>query len=491
MNPIARFNHVDDKKTAIMLDELRFSYGRLSADIENLATWLAIQGVVAGQRIGICFGNPYWSWVCRFAALRMGLTQVTLASRSLREQTAATGLLDFALGDFRAVNGTDIARQVMTFSPRSMAPFAEQFAVSSSERCRIDPQAEAGAKYLMLTSGTTGKPRVVALSAEVLRTRLESIQSNQGLSADTYLLSTAGSNTMPGFGYSLATWLAGGCVMFTTSKGNLRQFRTNLLVTTPAELQNLLIMDQEQPWDNRDARKVIVVGGRLPIPLRNEALTHICCRISLDYGATETNCTATGDASLLDRHVGAVGFAVAGADIQVIDRQGLPQPPGKEGILRTRTPYMVHGYGADQETRADDVFSDGWFYPGDLGVRFEDGLLAITGRLSETLNVSGTKIPLLDFEAPLQNLPGLQDSCAIALKLDSGDMLAFLVVCDDSVELQGLPERIAPLLPFPVRFNVLRVAEIPRNAMGKVPRNALSEAYTKIYRREMSKAKKD
>ena len=486
MKPITQFNHVDANKTAIMLDGLRFSYGRLAADVASLAAWLTGQGVVAGQRIGIFFGNPYWSWVCRFAALRMGLTQATLAARNFREQTAATGLFDVALGDFQRVDGTDIARQVIAFSPRTMAPFAEQFEVAAPARCQTDPLAEASATCLMLTSGTTGKSRVVALSAEVLRSRLAPLQSHQGLSAGTYLLSTAGSNTMPGFGYSLATWQAGGCVMFTTSRSGLRQLQTNLLVTTPAELQDLLNMGQE-PWDNREGRKVIVAGGRLPVPVRDEALARVCCQVSLDYGATETNCTATGDASLLDRHPGAVGYAVKDAVIQVVDRNGHPQPPGKEGVVRTHTPYMVTEYAGAQTNNEDEIFRDGWFYPGDLGVMFEDGLLAITGRLSETLNVSGTKIPLLDFEASLKNLSAIRDSCAIALKLDDGDKLAFLVVCDDPVDLHALSEQIASRLPFQVRFNMLRVLEIPRNAMGKIPRNALSEAYTEIYRRETSR----
>ena len=320
------------------------------------------------------------------------------------------------------------------------------------------------------------------MNAEMLHARLALLQSSQGLTADTQLLSTTGSNTMPGFGYNLATLQAGGCVLFTTSKDSLRQLQINLLVTTPAELHNLLHLAAD-PWAHRETRRIIVVGGRLPVPLRDAALARICCQLSIDYGATETNCTATGDAALLDRHPGAVGFAVAGASIQVVDRHGRRQPPGKEGFVRTRTPYMVLAYGVDQECKADDFFRDGWFYPGDLGILFEDGLLAITGRLSETLNLSGTKIPLIDFEAPLEGLPGLEDACAIALKLDAGDRLAFLVVCDDTVDLQGLSQQITERLPFRVQFNVLRVTNIPRNAMGKVPRNALSESYTEIYRR--------
>ena len=157
--------------------------------------------------------------------------------------------------------------------------------------------------------------------------------------------------------------------------------------------------------------------------------------------------------------------------------------------MRTRTPYMVSGYGFDQETKADDIFREGWFYPGDLGILFVDGLLAITGRLSETLNVGGTKIPVLGFEASLEKLPGVHDFCAIVLNLDAGDRLAFLVVCDDEVDLQTLSTLIAQRLPHKVVFNLLRIKNIPRNAMGKIPRKALSEAYTEIFCREINKVK--
>lgn len=478
-----QFNHVDAKKTAVMIDELKISYGRLAMDVTSLVAWLTDQGISARQRAGIFIKNPYWAWVARLAALRMGLTQVTLISRNFHEQIAATGLLDFALGEFEGIDGSQIAREVIICSPRTMAPFAEQFDGALQECSAPDPMAAASAQCLMLTSGTTGKPRAIALSAEMLRARLEVLQSVQGLTVDTVLLSTAGSNTMPGFAYTLATLQAGGCVIFTTSKESLRQLPINLLVTTPVELNKLLSLSPHA-WVKRDTRKIIVAGGRLPVTVRDEALARICCQVAIDYGATETNCTATGDARLLDRHPGAVGFAVSGANIQVVDGQGRRQPPGKEGVVRTRTPYMVLEYGGNLECSPEGVSGDVWFYPGDLGVLFEDGLLAITGRLSEAVNIGGTKISLLDFEAPLGELPGLEEVCAIVLKLEAGDSLGILVVCSDTVNLQALSQKIQQALPSPVPFTVLRVATIPRNAMGKIPRNELSNVYSEICRRK-------
>ena len=477
-----------------MIGGEEISYGRFAADVEGVVAWLTRQGLSAGQRIGIFLRHSYWAWVCHLAALRMGLTQSTLTQK-FREQAAAVGLFDVALGEFEGVYGSDVARRMMLFPPQNMAPFTEQVAVTGTDRRYADPQAEVSARRLMFTSGTTGKPKVVSLNTEILRSRVLFKQRCQGLTADTRLFSLMGMDTIPGFCFPLAAWQAGGCVLLglpvsaTMKISHLPHGQSNLLLVGPARLQKLLSMNPK-PWDGRAARKIIVGGSRLPIPVRNEALARACHQISLIYGASETAMIATGDASLLDRHPGAVGFVVDCADIQIVDREGRPRPPGQKGIVRTRTSHMVLGYGGDLESKPDDVFRDGWFYPGDQGVLFEDGLLAITGRVSETLNIGGLKISLLDFEAELVKLPEIKDACAIVLQLDSGDRLALAVVCDEAVDLQALEQQITSRLPVRVQYELLCVPNIPRNAMGKIPRNAFAEKLSEWYqRKKMSRNK--
>jgi len=491
MNPISQFAHVKAARTAVIIGRQEISYGRFEADIDGLLSWLTHQGLSAGQRVGILLRNSYWGWVSHLAALRMGLTQATL-TQEFREQVAAAGLFDVALCESEGALGSDVARRVVVFSSQSMAPFAEQFAVAAAERCHTDAQAEASARRLMLTSGTTGKPKVVSLNPEMLHSRLLFLQRCLSLTADTRLFALMGMDTMPGFSFPLATWQAGGCVLLgvpvpgSVKTSHLPHGQSNVLVIAPGRLTNLLTMDPK-PWDGRAARKIILGGGRLPIRVRDEALARACRQISIIYGATETALIATGDASLLDRHPGAVGFVVDSASIEIVDQQGRPRPPGQEGIVRTRTPYMVPGYGEDLESKPDDAFRDGWFYPGDQGVLLEDGLLVITGRTSETLNLGGLKFSLLDFEAELVKLPEIKDACAVVLKLDVGDHLALAVVCDEGVDLQALPQQITPRLPVRVKYSLVRVPYIPRNAMGKIPRDAFAKKLTEIYQRNMAR----
>jgi len=486
MNPISQFAQVDAARTAVIIGRQEISYGRFEADIEGLVTWLTHQGLSAGQRVGIFLRQSYWAWVCHLAALRMGLTQAAL-TQEFREEAAATGLFDVALCESEGILGSDVARRVVVVPSQSMGPFAEQ----AAERRHADLQAEASARRLTFTSGTTGKPKVVSLNPEMLHSRASFLQRYEGLTADTRLFELMGIDTQGGFSHSLATWHAGGCVLLGVPvPGSLKirhlpHGQSNVLMSAPRRLQNLLGMDPK-PWDGRAARKIFVGGGRLPIQVRDEALARACHQISVFYSATETGLTAIGDASLLDRHPGAVGFVVDSVSVEIVDQEGRPRPPGQEGIVRSRTPHMVLGYGENLESKPDDAFRDGWFYPGDQGVMLEDGLLVITGRISETLNIGGLKFPLVDFEAELAKFPEIKDGCAVVLKLDVGDHLALAVVCDKGVDLQALSQQITPRLPVQVKFTLVRVPYIPRNAMGKIPRHALAKKLTEIYQRNIA-----
>jgi len=494
MNPISQFAHVNTARTAVIIGRQEISYGRFEADIEGLVTWLTHQGLSAGQRIGIFLKQPYWAWVCHLAALRMGLTQATLTQK-FQEEVAAMGLFDVVLCDPESILGPDVARRAVVFSARSMAPFAEQFTVPAPERRYADPQAEASARRLALTSGTTGKPKVVSFNTEMLRSLVLYEVRRESLTTDTRGFSLIGMDTHAGFYARLETWQAGGCAVLglpvqeSVKIGYLPHRQSNVLLAAPAMLPYLLRLDPN-PWDGRAARRFVVGGGRLPIPVRDEALARACHQIEIVYGATETGPITAGDASLLDRHPGAVGFVVEGASVQIVDWEGRPKPPGQVGIVRTRSSFMVSGYGEDPESKPDNVFRDGWFYPGDQGVLFEDGLLAVTGRVSEALNIGGLKVSLLDFEAELVKLPEIKDACAVVLKLDAGDRLALAVVCDEAVDLQALSQQITPRLPVRVSFHLIRVPKIPRNAMGKIPRNAFAKKISEIFQRNTTSKNK-
>lgn len=463
-----------------MFGDQRIEYGRLAADVTHLAKWLASQGVSADRSVGIYLKHPYWSWVAHLAVMRLGPIVATLTSRYAEEIPAAGGSTVWLGESVDRPAGDGVVRTI-SFSPQSMQPLTQQIDASGN-------LPEARTQRLMFSSGTTGKPKGVLWSHEILEKRIELASSSQGLNADSVLTSLLGMDTTGGFRYPLAVWRAGGCVRLRSiAAGTDRSgispdqlSRANLIVTSPVRLQECLRIFH-QPWDGRDRRKIIVAGGRLSNSARDTALKYACRNVSIAYGATETGSIATGDASLLERHPGAVGFAVEGASVEIVDASGRLVPAGRPGIVRTRTSYMADRYVNTTHDMGSGPFRDGWFYPGDEGTLFEDGLLVIHGRVSDTFNLMGVKVSAADLEAKLAQMPSIREVCAVTVRIGTAELLVFAAVSDDDAAMRNLWQRIKSQIPTGVPARLVRVPRLPRNAMGKIVRPVLEQQLAKYF----------
>jgi acyl-CoA synthetase (AMP-forming)/AMP-acid ligase II len=238
-------------------------------------------------------------------------------------------------------------------------------------------------------------------------------------------------------------------------------------------------------WPGQAARELALGGGRLPLALRDEALACICAKISLAYGSTEAGSMATGDATLIERHPGAVGFVRGAVKVQIVDAQDQPLPNGQPGIVRVASPYMVHAYVNSADASAA-VFRDGWFYPGDEGVLEADGFLAILGRMGDVLNLGGMKISVADIETAIDGLAGVKDHCVLVLNLDKEDRLAVVVAHDGDVDKAELQRWIRARIPKKVSFTLVNMPAIPRNDMGKVVRRELAEKISHLFQRDIN-----
>jgi len=240
------------------------------------------------------------------------------------------------------------------------------------------------------------------------------------------------------------------------------------IAASPFRMQALL---NQVPgaWANKERRVIELFGGRVPPAMHDETLARCCDTLKMSYGATEVGRVAAGDTALIERHPGAVGLVEPGVTVEIVDRNGNPRPAGSEGIVRLKSDCMCHEYlGADAGQQSP--FRDGWFYPGDIGVLFEDGLFAMAGRLTETINLSGAKFSPVVLEQRISTLPEVQDVCVMALNTRQTDVLAVAVVCGDDVDLAALRQKMQGHLPNQFPLLVVRVPRIPRNGMGRIPR---------------------
>jgi fatty-acyl-CoA synthase len=148
-------------------------------------------------------------------------------------------------------------------------------------------------------------------------------------------------------------------------------------------------------------------------------------------------------------------------------------PTGKIGRVRVSTAGGPTSYLNDEAaTRA--FFKDGFFFTGDLAVMRSDGRMALQGRVTDVINVQGTKISPAAIEDRLGELLGVSGVCLFSMQNDSGEEV-FHVVVETSTPIDS--ERLTAAFKQELRgFPQARVyfaAALPRNEMGKVLRQAV------------------
>jgi len=197
------------------------------------------------------------------------------------------------------------------------------------------------------------------------------------------------------------------------------------------------------------------------------------------YGMTETNMN-TSNPYDPPRRAGTVGFPLPGVALK-ITVDGVHVPQGDIGQIEVRGPNVFAGYWQMPEKTAEDLRPDGWFATGDLGKIDADGYLHIVGRSKDLIISGGYNIYPIEIEAMLDALPGIAESAVIGLPhADLGEAVFAVLtakpgaVVDTVAVLAGLTETLA-------RFKQPRaavvVADLPRNAMGKVQKAALRAHY--------------
>jgi acyl-CoA synthetase (AMP-forming)/AMP-acid ligase II len=468
------------ERIAVRAGGADISFARLAADVDAAAARLRGEGLGSGTTVGIRAGtaengHSYANWVAHLAAMKIGAAHVSMTDAASARAALQAGKVDAVVGAFELLVDVPLSIRRIQFSVDSHAP--AQLADGAND--------EASACRLNLTSGTTGKPKFVAWDASMIERRVGQVADGSLINADTRLFPLLHLRTTAGFRYPLAVWRAGGCVLLPRAIKGLERDRealpqSTLVICSPPQLKERLAAI-EGVWPGRDVRTILLLGGRLPFATRDAALERACARLMISYGATETGSIAVGDHDIIARHPGAVGFVRPGVTIEIVGPMDEALPAGQSGLVRIRSDLMVSTYEQGSANQSGGHFRDGWFYPGDVGRLFDDGLLAIDGRAGDTLNLGGWKVNANDLEAKVALMPGIRDVCAVTMQLDEGDILTFGIVCDDDLDLAALRARIHAMLAKSRRFQVARLPSIPRNAMGKIPRALIASQLAALY----------
>jgi malonyl-CoA/methylmalonyl-CoA synthetase len=185
------------------------------------------------------------------------------------------------------------------------------------------------------------------------------------------------------------------------------------------------------------------------------------------------------------RRGGTAGRALPGVGLRVRDEQGHPLPAGEVGGVEVRGPNIFKGYWRMPEKTAQEFTPDGWFKTGDVGRVDADGVLTLVGRSKDLIISGGYNVYPAEIEGYVNQLPGVAESAVVGVPHpDFGEAVVAVLVArpgaalDTEAIVAALKSQIAN---FKVPKRVFVVAELPRNAMGKVQKNLLRDLHRSLF----------
>jgi fatty acid CoA ligase FadD36 len=184
---------------------------------------------------------------------------------------------------------------------------------------------------------------------------------------------------------------------------------------------------------------------------------------------TETLITVSARAAG-ERRPGHVGLPVPGVETRVVDEAGVPLT-GAIGSLQVRGATLFDGY----LNRNEAAREDGWYTTGDVATIGADGWHRIVGRAStDLIKTGGYRVGAGEVEDALLLHPAVREAAVVgAPHPDLGEQITAYVVAE-GVESAELIAFVAARLAAHKRPRVVHlIDELPRNAMGKVQKQAL------------------
>ena len=335
---------------------------------------------------------------------------------------------------------------------------------------------------IVYTSGTTGKPKGVVTTHAQLAAQIGALVTAWEWTPDDRALLVLPLHHVHAIVNVLGSALAAGasCEMLAQFEpeiawNRLASGEVTVFSAVPTIYHRLIAAwdaadsAQQRTWSDGSRRARLMMSGSAALPLRTlERWRGITGHTLLErYGMTETGMILSNPLHG-ERRTGSVGTPLPGVEVRLAD-----------GEIEVRGPGVFSEYwGRPGDTR--DAFRDGWFRTGDVAV-LEDGAYRLLGRTSiDIIKTGGYKVSALEIEDAVREMPGVADCAVIGVVDDEWGQRVCAVVeltANAALTIGALRDALkTTLAPYKVPRELRVVPALPRNAMGKVNKPALSAA---------------
>ena len=421
----------------------RYTYRQLHDMASSWASWLAQQGITAGDRCAILAANDAHWCAAYLGILKRGAIAVPLDTNYSAAQVATIVSDSSAKVVFASKQFEPMARA----SGVQMVDLHTEPGTSLEPLEPIEPLEPTATAVILYTSGTTSDPKGVVLThANLLAERDAAFAAVDVTDRDAVLGVLPLFHSLAQLANLLLPFAVGARVVYleTLNSADLVKALSERKITIFACVPQFFYLIHQRVMQQvaksnlvtrilfkallalnfrlrrvglnlgrvffgkvhdvmgRDMR-LLVTGGSKFDPVIGKDLYSLGFVILQAYGLTETSAAATISAPG-DAHIDSVGRPLPGVDVKIV-----------EGEILIRGPIVMQGYHNRPDATAD-VIKDGWFHTGDLGRIDERGRITITGRKKEVIVLaSGKNIYPEEIEGHYRTSPFVKEICVMGL----------------------------------------------------------------------------
>ena len=442
------------------------TYAELDELSGRFAAALLAEGLDRGDRVAVQLPNVPEFLVAYYGILKAGCVMVPMNPLLTEPETA------YMVGHSGTRKHLDDADEIVAMC--ESAKYAADVAAT-------EPQDTA---VIIYTSGTTGRPKGAELSHfQLYMSCTVSTQTFGAVPEDVTLA------VLPLFHIYGLSCSVNSTIRYGATMSLVRKFEPNAVLDAMANhgvtislgvptMYHALLMTDTGDRDLSKFRVASCGGAPMPKALIEGFEHKYGVTVLEGFGMSETG--ATGFVNRPgNRRVGSIGMPLWGVQARIAGTEGRTGPE-HVGELLIKGHVVMTGYHDDPAATAETIV-DGWLHTGDLGYLDADGFYYIVDRIKDMIIRGGFNVYPREVEEVLYRHPAIREAAVlgrpderlgeeivavIVLKPDAGDVAEADIIEFCRTSLAGYK------IPREVRF----VAQLPRNASGKVLKRELREA---------------
>ncbi|MBV9099043.1 MAG: AMP-binding protein [Frankiaceae bacterium] len=461
-------------------------------DIDNRSTAIAHalreRGVYAGDAVALLARNSAAFIVAQVAISKLGADVLYLNTGFAGPQLGDVLLSENATAVIADEEFVPLLDEVAPDLPRLVAwadePGADSIAALGAELApELDPPGREG-RHIILTSGTTGRPKGAARSAPgALSGMFELVALLEAIpyrSNGTTVLAAPAFHAWGLANLMLAMGLRSTVVMRRRfdPAATLQLVETHAadtLAAVPVMVQRILDLPDEERhrYDTSSLRIVALSGSALAPALATRFLDEFGDVLYSLYGSTEVSYVSVAGPRDLREAPGSAGRVVRGVTVRLVDDEGNDVGPGETGRIFAASGLVFDGYtSGEDKSRLGGLTSTG-----DVGRFDDDGRLYVEGRDDDMIVSGGENVFPAEVEDCLHRHPSVGDVAVVGVEDERfGQALVAHVVLRSGADASA-DELRAHVKSQLANYKVPRAIEfhdeLPRNETGKVLKREL------------------